>query len=125
MSSSILNEYGSFESLTNEGPTIPLGRPHRALQVIDVIDEILSKLVEDNDSIQIEADQLDGNDNRRSQNANLLSVALCCKTFTAPSLDHLWKRMDTIIPLLRLLPGTMWVGGSIVRAKFAPISKVR
>lgn len=121
MSSSSLDENESLDSPINEAPTIPLGQPHRALHVIDVIDEILSKLVEDNDG---EADQLDGGSNRRSKSANLLSVALCCKVFTGPGLDHLWKRMDTVLPLLRLLPEAIWIGDSIVRTKSAPLSEV-
>ncbi|KAF8079351.1 hypothetical protein FPV67DRAFT_1776357 [Lyophyllum atratum] len=35
---------------------------------------------------------------------HLLCTALVCKTFLDPALDSLWRSMDSIVPLLRLLP---------------------
>ena len=34
----------------------------------------------------------------------LLNAALSCKDFLDVALDTLWERMDTLVPLLRLLP---------------------
>ena len=31
-------------------------------------------------------------------------LARCCKTWTGPALDRLWRRMDGLGPLLALLP---------------------
>lgn len=104
-----------IESLINEERMIPPRHPHRALQVIDIIDEILSKLVDDSEETGPGV-ELEGRRNRRREAANLLSVALCCKKFTGPGLDRLWRHMDSIVPLLKLLPGAVYSGGTIVCA---------
>ncbi|KAF9459087.1 hypothetical protein BDZ94DRAFT_1325066 [Collybia nuda] len=81
-----------------------------ALQVIDIINDILSKLVEDDEDKK--ANQKAGTVDKRNTK-DLLSAALCCKRLTGPSLDHLWRHMDSILPLLKLLPGAIKSSGSI------------
>ncbi|KAH0588343.1 hypothetical protein H2248_004203 [Termitomyces sp. 'cryptogamus'] len=41
----------------------------------------------------------------------LFRAALTCKAFQDPALDALWRSMDTIVPLLRLLPTIQQVDG--------------
>ena len=35
----------------------------------------------------------------------LLNVALTCKDFLDVALDALWEELDSLVPLLKLLPG--------------------
>jgi hypothetical protein len=39
-----------------------------------------------------------------NSNANLLKVALACKSFCEPALNVLWRDLDDLEPLLALLP---------------------
>ncbi|KAF9461004.1 hypothetical protein BDZ94DRAFT_860806 [Collybia nuda] len=73
---------------------------HRLWIVQDVVLEIVQKLTE--------------GDVARERNRNLLLAARCCKAFESPCLDLMWSRMNTIIPLLRLLPGFENHTGSII-----------
>lgn len=34
----------------------------------------------------------------------LLNIALTCKAFLEPALDTLWESLDSLLPLLKLLP---------------------
>ncbi|KAF9459066.1 hypothetical protein BDZ94DRAFT_1325056 [Collybia nuda] len=74
--------------------------PHTALQIEDIIDQILLKLVED----------------EQVHKADLLSMARCCKSFMAPSLNRLWANMKSVVPLLKLIDGTEEVQGAIIIA---------
>lgn len=40
----------------------------------------------------------------RETRGHLLGVALVCRSFREPALDLLWRSMESIIPLLKLLP---------------------
>lgn len=40
----------------------------------------------------------------RGPRKSLVSLALVSKSFSHPALDAIWKRMNTITPLIRLLP---------------------
>ncbi|KAF8222804.1 hypothetical protein L208DRAFT_575126 [Tricholoma matsutake] len=44
---------------------------------------------------------------------DLLSAALCCKAFKDPALDVLWHTVDSITPLLKLIPGMQEVHGQV------------
>jgi hypothetical protein len=70
---------------------------HHALTVPDVVREIISKLAEE--------------DNKQ----DLFSAAQCCKAFTNPSLDMLWRNMTSIVPLLNLVPGFRQNQDSVVK----------
>lgn len=75
---------------------------HRALTIPDIISEILEKIVE-------------GKGGKRRAKS-LLSMAHCCLDFRSPSLDMLWKTMDSLDPLLMLLTGALRIQkGQIVR----------
>jgi hypothetical protein len=47
--------------------------------------------------------------------SHLLSVALACKAFKDPTLDVLWRCLDTFTPLLRLLSPFKKINGCYVR----------
>lgn len=36
--------------------------------------------------------------------SSLCQIARCCKAWSDPALDRLWARLDSVTPLLRLLP---------------------
>jgi hypothetical protein len=41
----------------------------------------------------------------RPDSGTLTSLAVCCKAFSAPALDALWKTLFSALPLFKLLPG--------------------
>ncbi|KAF8649473.1 hypothetical protein AX16_005776 [Volvariella volvacea WC 439] len=49
--------------------------------------------------------------NWRSNNQDLLNIALTCRSFRNPALGILWHSLDSLDPLLRLLPQVDWQGG--------------
>ncbi|EFI27596.1 hypothetical protein CC1G_15632 [Coprinopsis cinerea okayama7 len=61
--------------------------------------------------------------------ATLFKAALVCKSFTGPALDALWERIDSFIPILKLLPGlreyesSYYFHGSIVLSPFLEYAK--
>ena len=38
----------------------------------------------------------------------LASLARTCRTFSAPALDLLWMRLDSLDPLIKVLPSRIW-----------------
>lgn len=78
----------------------------------DIFDEICDYLSFDNDS---DADEI-----TRSRQ-NLLWVALTCKAFLEPALDRLWKQLDSLFPLLKVLPEFMQSDGTYV-SKALPLT---
>lgn len=38
----------------------------------------------------------------------LASLARTCRTFSAPALDLLWMRLDSLDPLIKVLPNRIW-----------------
>jgi hypothetical protein len=47
--------------------------------------------------------------------SQLLRLATCCKAFSEPALDLLWRKMDDLLPLLKILPSFERVGDAYVR----------
>jgi len=45
---------------------------------------------------------------------DLLSASLVCSSFRDPALDCLWRFLDSLVPLLRLLPGIKQNGKTYV-----------
>ena len=62
-----------------------------------IFDKILENLAHDAPDLNLAASQR----NKRT----LARLAICCKTFLEPALDHLWRKLDSIFPLLKLLQG--------------------
>lgn len=50
----------------------------------------------------------------RPKHRDLLWVALACKSFLDPALDILWGSMNSVIPLLKLLPSFQLVSDAYV-----------
>ena len=49
--------------------------------------------------------------------ATTVALASSCKSFEDPALDALWETQERLLPLLKSLPGDVWVeGGCIVSA---------
>jgi hypothetical protein len=44
----------------------------------------------------------------------LFSMSLCCRDFQDPCLNLLWKTMNSIVPLLKLLPAAEETQGNLV-----------
>ncbi|KAF9048388.1 hypothetical protein BDP27DRAFT_1373763 [Rhodocollybia butyracea] len=54
---------------------------------------------------------------------DLLSLGLASKIFLKPALDGLWKRIESIVPLLLVLPETTVVNGKkLLLGPIAPLS---
>lgn len=62
-----------------------------------IFDKILDNLAHDAPDLNLAASQR----NKRT----LARLAICCKAFLEPALDHLWRRLDSLFPLLKLLHG--------------------
>jgi hypothetical protein len=50
----------------------------------------------------------------RRRRKHLLWTALSCKAFSSHALDVLWRELDSLLPLLKLLPGLRRLGDSDV-----------
>lgn len=66
--------------------------PHPALTTPDIIRELLEQLCRVTALYP------------RTRRRNLFSTAQVCKAFATPSLNLLWGEMDSLMPLLRLIP---------------------
>jgi hypothetical protein len=62
-----------------------------------IFDKILENLAHDAPDLNSAASQY----NKRT----LAQLAICSKAFLEPALDHLWRRLDSLFPLLKLLQG--------------------
>lgn len=51
-----------------------------------------------------------------SDNSSLFHTSLACKAFLEPALDMLWESLDSLLPLLKLLPSFTLVDGQYVRS---------
>lgn len=80
---------------------------HVALENMDIIREILSKLVEDTGPGE--------QPGYLYHTKDLLAMTLCCKAFERPSLDLLWSGMTSLVPLLKILAGEAKINGPLVR----------
>lgn len=63
----------------------------------EIFDKILENLAHDAPDLNSAASQ------RNKQ--TLARLAICCKAFLDPALDRIWRRLDSLFPLLRLLQG--------------------
>lgn len=72
----------------------------------DILDEICEYLHDEQDNNSTEA--------ARTSKQNLLWVALTCKAFLEPALDRLWRSLDSLFPLLRILPSFTQSDGTYV-----------
>lgn len=64
----------------------------RALAISEIIREVLSHI------------RPDAPDNRDDHYRSLLSAALCSRYFSSIALDALWRQLDSLLPLIKLLP---------------------
>ena len=74
-----------------------------------ILDEICDYL-HDEEDISSEA--------ARTSKQNLLLVALTCKSFLEPALDRLWRSLDSLFPLLKILPSFTQSDGTHVSLFF-------
>lgn len=76
----------------------------------DILDEVCKFLHDEQQDSSSEA--------ARTSRRNLLWVALTCKAFLEPALDCLWRFLDSLFPLLKLLPSFTQSDGTYVRLFF-------
>ncbi|KAH9474473.1 hypothetical protein JR316_0012932 [Psilocybe cubensis] len=56
--------------------------------------------------------------NRKQNRRKLCSLAVMCKSFMVPALDQLWRSLDSLFPLLKLLPAFKMTDGTwVLRGK--------
>ena len=72
----------------------------------DILDEICEYLSYEDD---VDADDI------ASSRRTLLCLALTCKAFLEPALDRLWRNLDSLFPLLKVLPAFIQTDGTYVR----------
>jgi hypothetical protein len=65
---------------------------HRALAITELLIHILREVYNDEGL------------NLRRGIKDIASASQVCKTFRDPALDFLWRNIDSLLPLLRLLP---------------------
>jgi len=75
----------------------------------DILDEIC-------DYLSYEFDDYDMDEISRSRKS-LLWVALACKAFLEPALDRLWRQLDSLFPLLKVLPAFIQSDGTYVSSR--------
>ncbi|KAG1854489.1 hypothetical protein DFJ58DRAFT_914054 [Suillus subalutaceus] len=66
---------------------------HRALAITELLIHILCEVYNDDEGL-----------NLRRGIKDMARVSQVCKTFRDPALDFLWRNLDSLLPLLRLLP---------------------
>ncbi|KAG2092637.1 uncharacterized protein F5147DRAFT_840590 [Suillus discolor] len=66
---------------------------HRALAITELLTHILRDVYNDDEGL-----------NLRRGIKDMARISQVCKTFRDPALDFLWKNLDSLLPLLRLLP---------------------
>ncbi|KAG6379444.1 hypothetical protein JVT61DRAFT_11920 [Boletus reticuloceps] len=77
---------------------------HRCL----LISEILCNILEFTQQYE-ESPSDDGcKEGRKLRNQTLVYLAQTCHTFSSPALDQLWIRLDSLGPLIKLLPENIW-----------------
>ena len=86
--------------------------PHNALMIPEIITEIVANL-------KLEVNDIRDPDRRK----DLLSAALCCEAFKNPGLDVLWHTMDSIVPVLKLIPGMQRVQDQMVLSFYLHLSE--
>ncbi|KAK7435423.1 hypothetical protein VKT23_019684 [Stygiomarasmius scandens] len=67
----------------------------KALACHDIVEQIVRLLVDT---------QTDHNDNTIMRKQDILSCALTCRSFLGPALGVLWYSLNSLVPLLKLLP---------------------
>jgi hypothetical protein len=55
-------------------------------------------------------------ENNKKNRPYFFNTALTCKDFLDVALDALWERLDSLVPLLKLLPALQIEDGAYVRA---------
>jgi len=76
----------------------------------DVLSQIVSFLVPDLAGTR---------DSLKASRKELLNVALACSSFKDPALDALWRSLESLVPLVRLISGVALVDQKYVR-EFTP-----
>jgi hypothetical protein len=76
--------------------------PHRIFFISEIIFEIFEWLAVERESRE---DQWSSErDVPTSARAALASLARCCKAFSGPATDILWRRLPAVGPLIKLMP---------------------
>ncbi|KAJ7473106.1 hypothetical protein B0H11DRAFT_1342466 [Mycena galericulata] len=82
-----------IDSMDQPSPAHDIAAREQCLRNSDIIEEILDHITSASDSIDLAT-------TRRT----LFSVASTCRTFSPSAVKFLWRRLDNMRPLLRLLP---------------------
>ncbi|KAG6828239.1 hypothetical protein H0H92_008673 [Tricholoma furcatifolium] len=88
---------------TSTSPTPPLGPSRISVNILSLGYDVLLNVFETLEEMC--------NSDSQSSKKSLLSAALTCSVLRDPAIDILWKSMDSIFPLLRLLPTVELVNG--------------
>lgn len=75
----------------------------------DILDEICEYLHDEDGSNELLA---------HANRQNLLWAGLTCRAFLEPALDRLWRSLDSLFPLLKILPSFTQSDGTYVSFGF-------
>ncbi|KAF8121208.1 hypothetical protein EV363DRAFT_1435932, partial [Boletus edulis] len=77
---------------------------HRCL----LISEILCNILEFTQQYEESPSDDECKEGRKLRNQTLVSLAQTCHAFSSLALDQLWMRLESLSPLIKLLPGNIW-----------------
>jgi len=92
--------------------TSPLGSPPNSASRFHSNPDILGEICEylaPNDNLEEDPEYI------QECRQNLSWLALTCKAFLEPALDRLWRSLDTLYPLFKILPAFIKTDGTHVR----------
>lgn len=78
---------------------------HRCLLLSDILYPIIQFIQQDDELLE---DGTCNDDPSPLGKQTLASLARTCRAFTSPALDMLWTRLDSLDPLIKLLPSRIW-----------------
>ncbi|KAG8214925.1 hypothetical protein J3R82DRAFT_10112 [Butyriboletus roseoflavus] len=87
----------------NRPTKAPATSIHRCLLISEILCLILEFIRQFDESPESELKW-----DRASGRRTLASLARTCRTLSAPALDALWMRLDSLDPLIKVLPRRMW-----------------
>lgn len=111
----MLHQVHAGITTTAQGPTTNLNYSPSATRFHsnpDILGEICEYLSPNDDLEDLDSPQV------VEGRQNLAWLALTCKAFLEPALDRLWRSLNTLYPLFKILPAFKQTDGTHVRIQF-------
>jgi hypothetical protein len=82
----------------------PLAKPHRSLEIPEIVDIIFKCLSDTN----LDQEQEEEEQERKETTATFCALARTCKAFHYPAIQHLWKDVDSLRAIAGVFPHSAW-----------------